>query len=117
MVELPEPGYVPNEGQCLLVDYKDCTSSTNVRDHYYGHAAYTRTNAMLFNFTQIIGRLYSLGLGASQRPPPNVFLHDSSRHPSTNTHLASKQNGVRQHEVGGLDGYFDCRHYRPCQRC
>jgi hypothetical protein len=52
-------GRFPSEGQCLLVDYKDCTSSTNVRDHYYGHAAYTRTNAMLFNFNQIVGRLYS----------------------------------------------------------
>ena len=52
-------GRFPSEGQCLLVDYKDCTSSTNVRDHYYGHAAYTRTNAMLFNFNQIISRLYS----------------------------------------------------------
>lgn len=49
----------PREGQCLLVDYKDCTSSTNVRDHYYGHAAYTRANAMLFNFNQIVGRFYS----------------------------------------------------------
>jgi hypothetical protein len=49
----------PTEGQCLLVDYKDCTSSTNIRDHYYGHAAYTRTNAMLFNFNQIGARLYS----------------------------------------------------------
>ncbi len=52
-------GRFPSEGQCLLVDYKDCTSSANVRDHYYGHAAYTRTNAMLFNFNQIVGRLYS----------------------------------------------------------
>lgn len=52
-------GRFPSEGQCLLVDYKDCTSSTNVRDHYYGHAAYTRTNAILFNFNQIVGRLYS----------------------------------------------------------
>lgn len=52
-------GRFPSEGQCLLVDYKDCTSSTNVRDHYYGHAAYTRTNAMLFNFNQIVGRLHS----------------------------------------------------------
>ncbi len=49
----------PSEGQCLLVDYKDCTSSTNVRDHYYGHAAYTRANAILFNFNQIVARLYS----------------------------------------------------------
>ena len=52
-------GRFPSEGQCLLVDYKDCTSSTNVRDHYYGHAAYTRTNAMLFNLNQIVARLYS----------------------------------------------------------
>ena len=52
-------GRFPSEGQCLLVDYKDCTSSTNVRDHYYGHAAYTRSNAILFNFNQIVGRLYS----------------------------------------------------------
>lgn len=52
-------GRFPSEGRCLLVDYKDCTSSTNVRDHYYGHAAYTRTNAMLFNFNQIVSRLYS----------------------------------------------------------
>lgn len=70
MVELFDPGCFPSEGQCLLIDYKDCTSSTYVRDHYYGHAAYTRTNAMILNITQIIGRLYSLGLGASQRPPP-----------------------------------------------
>ncbi|MDH4185422.1 MAG: hypothetical protein OEV08_00370, partial [Nitrospira sp.] len=33
---------IPSEGLGLLVDYKDCTSSTNVRDHYFGHAAYTR---------------------------------------------------------------------------
>jgi hypothetical protein len=49
----------PSEGLCLLVDYKDCTGSTNVREHYYGHAAYTRTHAMLFNTTQIVRRLYS----------------------------------------------------------
>lgn len=52
-------GRFPSEGQCLLVDYKDCTSSTNVRDHYYGHAAYTRTNAMLFNMNEIVTRFYS----------------------------------------------------------
>jgi hypothetical protein len=49
----------PSEGSCLLVDYKDCTGSTNARDHYYGHAAYTRMDAMLFNHTEIVGRLYS----------------------------------------------------------
>jgi hypothetical protein len=49
----------PSEGSCLLVDYKDCTGSTNARDHYYGHAVYTRMDAMLFNHTEIVGRLYS----------------------------------------------------------
>lgn len=50
----------PSEGRCLLADYKDCTGSTNVRDHYYGHAAYTRLNALLFNTTQIVRCLYSV---------------------------------------------------------
>ncbi len=49
----------PSEGRCLLADYKDCTGSTNVRDHYYGHAAYTGLNAMLFNTTEIVRCLYS----------------------------------------------------------
>ena len=49
----------PSEGGCLLVDYKDCTNSTNVQEHYYGHAAYTRSNAMLFNTSEIIRSLYS----------------------------------------------------------
>jgi hypothetical protein len=48
----------PSEGQCLLVDYKDSTGSTNVRDHYYGHAAYTRMNAMLFNTSEVVNTLY-----------------------------------------------------------
>lgn len=48
----------PSEGGCLLVDYKDCTNSTNVHEHYYGHAAYTRSNAMLFNTSEIIRSLY-----------------------------------------------------------
>ena len=49
----------PGEGRCLLADYKDCTGSQQVRDHYYGHAAYTRLNAMLFNTTEIVRSLYS----------------------------------------------------------
>ena len=49
----------PTDGQCLLADYKDCTGSTNIRDHYYGHAAYTRLNAMLFNTAEIVRSLYS----------------------------------------------------------
>lgn len=48
----------PSEGRCLLADYKDCTNSTNIREHYYGHAAYTRLNAMLFNTTEIAKTLY-----------------------------------------------------------
>jgi len=49
----------PSEGCCLLVDYKDSAGSTNVRDHYYGHAAYTRLNAMLFSTAEIVHTLYS----------------------------------------------------------
>ncbi len=48
-----------NDGQCLLIDYNDSTGSTNARDHLYGHAAYTRTNAMLFNTTEIVQTLYA----------------------------------------------------------
>jgi hypothetical protein len=49
----------PSEGRCLLVDYKDSTGSANPRDHYYGHAVYTRRHAMLFNTTQIVDTFYS----------------------------------------------------------
>jgi hypothetical protein len=49
---------IPSEGLGILADYKDSTGSTNVRDHYYGHAAYTRLNAMLFNTTEIVQALY-----------------------------------------------------------
>jgi hypothetical protein len=48
-----------NDGHCLLVDYKDSTGSTSPRDHLYGHAAYTRTNAMLFNTGEIVQALYA----------------------------------------------------------
>ncbi|MEO6307190.1 MAG: hypothetical protein ABIO96_06725 [Nitrospiraceae bacterium] len=51
---------IPSEGLGMLADYKDSTGSTNVRDHYYGHAAYTRLNAMLFNTTAIVQSLYSV---------------------------------------------------------
>ncbi|HET8721555.1 MAG TPA: hypothetical protein VFM24_05975 [Nitrospira sp.] len=50
---------VPSEGRCLLADYKDSSGSTNPRDHYYGHAAYTRKGAILFNTAQIVRTLYS----------------------------------------------------------
>ena len=48
-----------NDGQCLLVDYKDSTGSTEARDHLYGHAAYTRMSAMLFNMGEIVQALYA----------------------------------------------------------
>jgi len=47
-----------NDGRCLLVDYKD-TTSQDPRDHVYGHAAYTRLNAILFNTTEIVKAFYS----------------------------------------------------------
>lgn len=47
-----------NDGQCLLVDYKDSTATGTAKDHLYGHAAYTRMNAMLFNTTEIARALY-----------------------------------------------------------
>ncbi len=49
----------PKDGQCLLVDYKDSTGSTNGKDHFYGHAAYTRHNHMLFNTASLVESLYS----------------------------------------------------------
>ncbi|MEK9141655.1 MAG: hypothetical protein AAB308_11435 [Nitrospirota bacterium] len=48
----------PGEGCCLLVDYQDSTGSTNPRDHYYGHAVYTRRHVSLFNMMQIIRAFY-----------------------------------------------------------
>jgi hypothetical protein len=49
---------IPSEGLGILADYKDATGSTNVRDHYFGHAAYTRLDAMLFNTSEIVHTLY-----------------------------------------------------------
>lgn len=48
----------PNDGHCRLIDYKDSTGSTTARDHYYGHAAYTRLPNMLFNLGQIVEACY-----------------------------------------------------------
>lgn len=48
-----------NDGQCLLVDYKDSTGSGNPRDHLFGHAAYTRLPNLLFNTTEIVQALYA----------------------------------------------------------
>ena len=50
-----------SDGQCLLVDYKDAAMITPIppHDHIYGHAAYTRRNAILFNTTEIVQAFYS----------------------------------------------------------
>ena len=50
---------IPSEGLGILADYKDSTGSTNVRDHYFGHAVYTRISTMLFNTTEIVRNFYS----------------------------------------------------------
>ncbi|BCA55030.1 hypothetical protein W02_21700 [Nitrospira sp. KM1] len=49
---------IPSEGHGLLIDYQDSTGSANPRDHYYGHAVYTRRDIMLFNLKQIIDGMY-----------------------------------------------------------
>ena len=46
-----------NDGQCLLVDYK-VAGDVPSQEHLFGHACYTRKNAMLFNTLQIVNRLY-----------------------------------------------------------
>ncbi len=50
-----------NDGQCLLVDYKDMLTepTTEAHSHVYGHAAYTRLTHALFNTTQIVQTLYA----------------------------------------------------------
>ncbi|HKO30255.1 MAG TPA: hypothetical protein VJU54_03895 [Nitrospiraceae bacterium] len=50
---------IPSEGLGILADYKDSTGSMNVRDHYFGHAVYTRLDMMLFNTTEIVRTFYS----------------------------------------------------------
>ena len=50
---------IPSEGMGMLADYKDSTGSSNVRDHYFGHAVYTRLDTMLFNTNVIAETLYS----------------------------------------------------------
>ena len=52
-----------NDGQCLLIDYKDSTATTTAKDHLYGHAAYTRLRAMLFNTTELLQGLYAPATG------------------------------------------------------
>ena len=48
-----------NDGRCVLINYKDSAATGSVQDHMYGHAAYTRMNAMLFNTTEVVQSLYA----------------------------------------------------------
>jgi hypothetical protein len=50
-----------NDGLCLLVDYQDAdtTPTPTPARHLFGHAAYTRLNAMLFNTTETVRSLYA----------------------------------------------------------
>jgi hypothetical protein len=50
----------PQDGRCLLVDYKDAdtTPTPTPSHHLFGHAGYTRLNAMLFTITEIVQALY-----------------------------------------------------------
>lgn len=48
-----------NDGRVILIDYKDSTGSMTARDHYYGHAAYTRMSTMLFTLGEVVGTIYA----------------------------------------------------------
>jgi hypothetical protein len=50
-----------NDGHCLLVDYQDAdtTPTPTPARHLFGHAAYTRLNALLFNMTETVRSLYT----------------------------------------------------------
>ncbi len=46
----------PNDGQCLLIDYHDASDAPH--EHLFGHACYTRLDALLFQTTHIVETLY-----------------------------------------------------------
>jgi hypothetical protein len=48
----------PADGLCLLVDYKD-GGGADPREHVFGHAAYTRSKALLFNTAEAVEMLYA----------------------------------------------------------
>ncbi len=47
----------PNDGQCLLIDYRDATGEP-VEESLFGHACYTRLNVLLFQMQHIVETLY-----------------------------------------------------------
>lgn len=47
----------PNDGECLLIDYKDATGASP-DEHLFGHACYTRLHALLFQTSRIVETLY-----------------------------------------------------------
>ena len=56
-----------NDGVCLLLDYGDA-GSASPPDHYYGHAAYTRGERLLFTLTEIVTTLYEKPAGSGASP-------------------------------------------------
>ena len=47
----------PNDGQCLLIDYHDATGGSP-EEHLFGHACYTRLDALLFQTGYIVDTFY-----------------------------------------------------------
>lgn len=47
----------PEDGSCLLIDYQDATGEP-VEGSLFGHACYTRLNALLFQTQQVVEILY-----------------------------------------------------------
>ena len=47
----------PTDGQCLLIDYHDATGAAP-DEHLFGHAYYTRLDALLFQTSRIVETLY-----------------------------------------------------------
>ena len=110
---------LPNEGLGILADYQDSTGSTNVRDHDYGHAAYTRLNAMLFNTTTIVtpsiievpAELRSAKLGC--RPEVVALIRVSNAHADPNGQCKKRQEDIKDRPEGsGLVNTPDTERYR-----
>ena len=47
----------PNDGECLLIDYRDATGGSP-EEHLFGHACYTRLDALLFQTSHVVETLY-----------------------------------------------------------
>ncbi len=48
----------PNDGDCVLIDYRDAAADRPPHESLFGHACYTRLNALLFQTEHIVDTLY-----------------------------------------------------------